>query len=649
MVYLFPIALLAFLGWFFVRLCAGRSFAGRPGAREPIGRGDLLPLALLTAAALLLGFLGLGNTTAPQTFYQFDSEHHTLTLILDREYQVSRIVTYNGGNHASEGYALAAAREGGEFATLWRHNSEGSSIAALAHDYTNVYKWVYTSADKLYDAAGNASPTRPVKALRLHAGGDALRLGCIALYDENHRLIPAEHIRFEEEDGSAGNAAALLTDDYAIIPESQDYRNSTYFDEIYHARTAYELLHGLRIYETTHPPLGKLIIAAGIALFGMTPFGWRFSGALFGALMVPLFYLMGRRIFRRRPALCASVVFLFDFMRFAQTRISTIDTYCVFFTLLMYWFMLLFLCEPFDGKPVRQLLPLALCGVSFGLGAASKWQCLYAAFGLVLLYAVHVISEGVRMCRAGRRDAYLRRLAAVLGVSVLCFVVIAAGIYYLSYVPYAKANGETLTLKYVIDRQKGMYDYHSKLTATHPYQSVWYQWVLDLRPILYYRKYPATGLRSLIAAWLSPVAAWGGLAALVCEDVLSIRARYGELSAAPEQAERNRAARRRFGFLTAGYLSMLVPWLGITRCAFAYHYFPCLIFLCLALAAVFERWEDKQPGGRGGKKRSSFRWWPEVFAAVSALLFALFYPALSGVTAPDWWFSLLRWIPSWPL
>ena len=38
------------------------------------------------------------------------------------------------------------------------------------------------------------------------------------------------------------------------------FRNSTYFDEIYHARTAYEFLHGLPTYETTHPPLGKVIL-----------------------------------------------------------------------------------------------------------------------------------------------------------------------------------------------------------------------------------------------------------------------------------------------------------------------------------------------------------------------------------------------------
>ena len=650
MVYLFPVLLIFFLILFFSRLFAVGRTSARITAREPLGRADAAPLALLTLAALLLGFFGLGDRAAPQTFYAFDGAHRELTVQLDRPYQISRIVHYCGGGHADEGYALLVS-DGGDFVTLWRSTDESSHAAALAHDYISVYKWIFTDVFSLHNAADESFPTITVSALKVRTGSEDLRLGTLALFDENDTLISADHIQItESSDGPASgqDPAALLTDDYALIPAEQTFRNSTYFDEIYHARTAYELLHGLRVYETTHPPLGKILISWGIALFGMTPFGWRFAGAFTGALMVPVFYLLARELFRRRAALCAALVFLFDFMRFAQTRISTIDTYCVFFTLLMYYFMLRFIKTRFDEKPARQLVPLALCGISFGLGAAAKWQCFYAAFGLILLYGIYIVSEGLRMKAEGTLDAYWRRLAAVLAVSVCFFVLAAGAIYYLCYIPYARACGDKLTLAYVIERQKNMYDYHSKLTATHPYQSVWYQWILDLRPILYYRKHPTASTKSLIAAWMGPVACWGGFAALICEDILSIRRRYGELAASPDAVARNKLARRRLGFIAVGYLSMLVPWLGITRCAFAYHYFPCLIFLCLALAAVFERWADGFADA--ARLKQAFRYWPEAFAAVSAVLFLLFYPALSAAAAPNWWFSLLlRWFPSWPL
>ena len=51
-----------------------------------------------------------------------------------------------------------------------------------------------------------------------------------------------------------------LIDEPDTLEGEPGWYNSTYFDEIYHARTAYEHLQGTRPYETTHPPLGKLLI-----------------------------------------------------------------------------------------------------------------------------------------------------------------------------------------------------------------------------------------------------------------------------------------------------------------------------------------------------------------------------------------------------
>ncbi len=47
-------------------------------------------------------------------------------------------------------------------------------------------------------------------------------------------------------------------------------------------------------YEWTHPPLGKLIQAAGIAIFGFDPFGWRIMGVIFATLMIVLSTCWGK-------------------------------------------------------------------------------------------------------------------------------------------------------------------------------------------------------------------------------------------------------------------------------------------------------------------------------------------------------------------
>lgn len=73
-------------------------------------------------------------------------------------------------------------------------------------------------------------------------------------------------------------SAAALCDEADTVPASSTYFNSSYFDEIYHARTAYEHLRGVYPYEVSHPPLGKELLALGIALFGMTPLGLALHG-----------------------------------------------------------------------------------------------------------------------------------------------------------------------------------------------------------------------------------------------------------------------------------------------------------------------------------------------------------------------------------
>ena len=135
-----------------------------------------------------------------------------------------------------------------------------------------------------------------------------------------------------------GSAAALF-DEQGTVPAMPTWYNSGYFDEIYHPRTAYEHIRGIYPYEITHPPLGKLIMSLGIQIFGMTPFGWRFMGALFGVGMLPLLYVFLKNLFGKTAvAACGTALFAFDFMHLTQTRIATIDTYGVFFILAMYFF-----------------------------------------------------------------------------------------------------------------------------------------------------------------------------------------------------------------------------------------------------------------------------------------------------------------------
>ncbi len=174
-------------------------------------------------------------------------------------------------------------------------------------DYSTCFSW--TAIGGMYADAGEAFSTLRWKNAQLFE---------LAFRDAAGGLVPV----------TGGGA---LFDEQDAVPDAISQLNSMYFDEIYHGRTGYEQLHRMPVYETTHPPLGKDLIMLGIALFGMTGFGWRFSGTLFGVLLVPLAWCFVRRLTRRPGAAATAVVLMaLDFMRFSQSRLATIDIYGTF-------------------------------------------------------------------------------------------------------------------------------------------------------------------------------------------------------------------------------------------------------------------------------------------------------------------------------
>ncbi|TAM76938.1 phospholipid carrier-dependent glycosyltransferase [bacterium] len=111
------------------------------------------------------------------------------------------------------------------------------------------------------------------------------------------------------------------------------------FDEIYYARTAKEYLQHKDVFEWTHPPLTKLLIALGIIVNGgypggFTSFGWRLASAFMGSLTVPLLYAFAKRLLRSTPfAAVASALLILSGFHLVQSRIATPEVTVAFFSL----------------------------------------------------------------------------------------------------------------------------------------------------------------------------------------------------------------------------------------------------------------------------------------------------------------------------
>ena len=580
----------------------------------------------VTALYAALTFCNLGSTKAPQTAWTSSAAEETVTFELE-EKTAFRVMYYGGICDTS--FSLSFSDDG----EIW------SPEETAKYNQGEIFRWIRFTPQQRdeegkFHALGESYPLREGKYIRLKAERAGLVLHEIAFRGEDGALLPVVSAVSAGGDATRGASGALLIDEQDTVPDAPGWYSGTYFDEIYHARTGYEFLHNLNPYETTHPPLGKVLIMFGIRLFGMTPFGWRFMGALFGVLMLPVMYLLGKQLFKKtRWAALGMLLLTFDAMHFTQTRIATIDSYGVFFIMLMYLFMLRYLQMSFYRQPLwKTFIPLGLSGISMGLGVASKWIGVYAGMGLAVLFFWSVARRYLehRRALAVRDNSETGRRAQkdfwpdLIWTGLFCvvfFIVIPCLIYYFSYWWYCRPRGG-LTLSRVLSSQELMFSYHKGLKGdTHSFRSPWYEWPLIVRPMWYYSgsEYVSADMVSSISCMGNPAVWWTGLAALVY-----VIARFAL-----------KRDRRGDMFIILGFLSQYLPWVLVPRSTFIYHYFASVPFIILAtvmlLRDIWHRWP------KAGKA---------VFVtllAAAAILFAAFYPLESGVAAPRAYVKYLRW------
>lgn len=466
------------------------------------------------------------------------------------------------------------------------------------------------------------------------------------------------------------------------------------FDEIYFARAAEEYLQHRYIYESTHPPLTKLLITASTMLFGGlhggdTSYGWRFLDVVFGALMVWMLYLLAKRITGSTlfSAYAAGLLSL-DGMHFVQSRIATPESFVGFFSLAtVYTFYRYWEASaeaqdlPASAELVRTRWITAALALAFGtlfallrfgpeIASAKILVALWTAAGLYLAYRIIAGSR-----RFSPRYAWLTLFAisisclvtskwyGVMSFGVITIVVatslvrgrdrpifrldtlvatvafILGLVYGASYAPQFIGLSDTqgappraYTLSEVVQSQAGMYEYHAHLVATHPYSSQWWQWPLDLRPILYYANYGHGTKGSITTAAMiyslpNPLLLWAGL---LCVTYVGFLA-YKECN-------------RGYTLLVLTYLLQWLPWARSPRLAFAYHFYVDIPITCLCIAIVMQRVLQSS-------KESANQWFGRAivglyFAAV-LVAFVYFYPELAAVAIPyDSWHSRL-WMDSW--
>ena len=579
-----------------------------------IERKELVAVVGLTIVYGVIAFARLGDTSAPQSFWdqrvwreetQQSVEQQPVWVDFGEVVEIGSLMAYMG------------AREGQSFALFSSYNGEYWDYAG-SFDMYSVFAWHRFELE----ASG--------RFLNIVATSDRLMLGGLEFRNtQGVRINPQEYAASGEH----------LFDEAATVPAYPSFMNSTIFDEIYHPRTAFEFVNGLDVYEDTHPPLGKSLIGLGIRMFGMTPFGWRFMGTLFGVIMVPLMYVLAKEVFENKAAaFVAAGLFAFDFMHFVQTRLATIDTYVTFFVILMYLCMYKYYKPSLNETDFnRDCLWLGFAGLFMGLAIASKWQGVYAGAGLALLWLIAMIrryseykglsGDGARNMAAhnkkGQMVSYHTYAANTVCKCFVFFIIVPVLVYVLSYIEYIAAPGK-YGIGSIIDNQMRMFTYHAWLEAEHPFASPWWEWPLNLRPLFAYQRWPGYGIAAGISSFGNPVVWWGGVVGMVYA--------FGRLF------DKNRP-RLVPVFIVVSFAAQYLPWVFVGRITFIYHFFVSVPFITLALVYLITETLDKD--------RPHIKY---AVLALGILLFAAFYPVLAGVPVPAGYVeTFLRWFRTWQL
>jgi dolichyl-phosphate-mannose--protein O-mannosyl transferase len=316
------------------------------------------------------------------------------------------------------------------------------------------------------------------------------------------------------------------------------------FDEHHFVDNAHNYLQRLPDLND-HPPLGKLLIASGISLFGDDSAGWRSVPALFGAATIAVAALLARRLFPASLAWVFALIFVsLDGFAIAYSRVALLDGMLSCLLLLSCWLAL--------DTSVLALMGAALAG---GLALSIKFTgvCYLAPLACAVL------------TRSGR--GRLRWLLIAPAVSALVYYACYALGLWIAHASWDPLSVWQATLD-LLRHHAGLIDMQNPATSS------WVTWLVPTRPITLWRTVEGSTLRSVTsrgnpllwaccsasALGLSCAVVWRGIAPTLKAGALSIGSCW--------------LPARSLIYLLTAYWACLAPWLLTRRDSYIYHYLP---------------------------------------------------------------------------
>ena len=383
-----------------------------------------------------------------------------------------------------------------------------------------------------------------------------------------------------------------------------------YFDEYHYVPAANGIAQLTAYTETSHPPLGKLLMASSIRAFGDVPWAWRLPSLILGGIATALagylaFLLTGSQIVFWLTSLLLSL----DGLWITQARAGLLNTPMAFFILLT----LVLWRHGHTTLSQRRHFWIA-ASICAGLAAACKWQGALVALIPPVFYVF-----------CGKDE----RLTGPFKPHWMIYLLLAmAGAYFATFLIIPFIHGMTWSDIWGLQVRIPEYHLQHEQNTYFRYHSAWYTWPFLIRPVWFgfLRETPTLPLQNqyidgilcvgnpLIFLILTPAMVWLAM-----------------------QWYRRRSALATLAL--SGFLIFWIPSGLVTRYTFFTHFYAPFLFAVLGIAALLEHlWNIKNNAGPA-----------TAFGLVMAIIlcYVFFYPLWVGTPISDPYYRLHLWMPWW--
>jgi dolichyl-phosphate-mannose--protein O-mannosyl transferase len=415
----------------------------------------------------------------------------------------------------------------------------------------------------------------------------------------------------------------------------------------------------------------------------MDPFGWRFTTALAGTLIVALTAVTAQLLFGKPIwTYCAGLLLALEHLNVVLSRTAILDLHLELWVVAGFLFLLLdrrwlerkeaarLDAEPAGGEepdgddgerapiysPIWRPWRFA-AGAAFGAAMSIKWSGAMALFaGLVISFVWETVRRRHHAPERSWWSALWRSFASEAFGLMLAFVIVPVVVYITVWLPWM--NHFDWDLKVWWDTQLDTFRYHFQgglqwlkedpetgvMTPTHPYYAKWWEWVLLIRPISFFVEDLGPDTRQILAIG-NPAVFWGFLIALPYTALLWRR--HLDWIA---------------GFLVMTYLGLLVPWFFVTRPSFFFYVVPLTPMMVLTITYLLRTMSDSkivvrdrsgdvavnpQTGEPAVSTAYPYRPFVWIYLAIAVGMFLWFWPVLTAGRISDIRWKTIVWFPRW--